>query len=150
MKLLTEDTHSCLFARGNPLFKEAKTDTVLCIVDGDDKYAENRKLLVSDTFFKDSTEPKLDGYNHVRGLAGLASVKKFLVAAVRSAGTDEMALYVPRIAFSYNKYSLFFPDMFQMMQTPGTGLNSLKTTVDLKKMHILFSNRRHTAFKSMC
>jgi hypothetical protein len=108
VKLLTENTHGCLFARGNPLFEEAKSSTTLCIVDGDDKYPEHRRLMVSDNFFQESAEPKLDGYNHVRGLAGLASVKKFLVAAVRSSGTDEMALYVPHIVCSYNKYSLFF------------------------------------------
>ncbi|KAA8896294.1 hypothetical protein FN846DRAFT_910817 [Sphaerosporella brunnea] len=103
VKPLKEDTHSCLFARGNPLFKEAKVSTVLCIVDGDDKYPEHRKLMMSDNFFEDSIEPKLDGYNHVRGLAGLASVKKFLVAAIRSAGTDEMALYVSDNATTWDR-----------------------------------------------
>jgi hypothetical protein len=96
MKPLLEDTHGCIFARGTPIFKEAKDETILCIVKGSDAYPEHRKLLISDNWFKDSDEPNLDGYKPVDGLAGLAGIQKFIVAAVKARGTDEMALYVVR------------------------------------------------------
>lgn len=48
--------------------------------------------MVSDDWFKTQKEPKLDGFREVKGVAVLASVQKFLLAAVRSSGTDEMAL----------------------------------------------------------
>jgi len=93
MKKLREGTHGCMFAHSSPIFKRAKDETILCIVDGDTSYTESRKLLISNNWFKDSEEPKLDGYKTIDGLAGLAGIQKFIVAAVKTRGTDEMALY---------------------------------------------------------
>lgn len=92
MKLLRENTHSCIFARGTEIFTEAKDYTILCIVNGDDRFPEHRKLVVTDDFFENEVEPRLNGYSTVDGLAGIAGVQKFIVAAVKSKGTDEMAL----------------------------------------------------------
>ena len=95
MKLLIKNTHGCLFARGTKHFKEAEDNTILCIVDGKDKLPENRKLVISNDFFEhEPEEPRLDGYKRVEGLVGIAAVQKFILAAVRSYGTEEMALYV--------------------------------------------------------
>lgn len=94
MKRLRDNTHSCIFARGTENFSEAQDHTIVCIVDGKDRYPEHRKLVVTNNFFDNEVEPKLNGYSTVDGLAGIAVVQKFIVAAVKSKGTDEMALYV--------------------------------------------------------
>lgn len=93
MKLLRENTYGCVFARGSEHFSAASDSTVLCIVEGKNMNAENRILVVTEDF-STFDEPALNGYNKVRGLAGLASVSKFLVAAVRPLGTDHMSLFV--------------------------------------------------------
>jgi len=151
LKPLTGGTHTCLFARGNKLFTEGHEDTIFCIVGGEDKYPEHRKLLTSTNFFQDSTEPKLDGYNNVRGLAGLASVSKFIVAAVRSSGTEEMALYVPYVAHSYPfEIFMLFPDTYRITRPLGTAPNSRKTTAGSKKTHIQSLSPLRTASRSTC
>ena len=38
-------------------------------------------------------EPKLDGFQTYEGIVGMVVVQKFLIVAVKSVGTDEMALY---------------------------------------------------------
>ncbi|KAF8248414.1 Oligoxyloglucan reducing end-specific cellobiohydrolase [Wilcoxina mikolae CBS 423.85] len=103
VKFLSANTHGCLFAHGNNVFTQRRVSSIFCIVDGNDKYPEHRKLLTSEDFFGNSVEPKLDGYNTMKGFVGLASVTKFLIAAVRSAGTDEMALYISNDATNWDR-----------------------------------------------
>lgn len=149
--VLAENTRGCLFAHGNKLFKEGPEDAIFCIVDGDDKYPEHRKLLVSNDFFQNSTEPKLDGYSSVKGLVGLAAVSKFIVAAVRSKGTDEMALYVPCITLSYPfRIFILFPDMYRITRLLGTVPNSRKTTAGSRKTLIPSSSPLRTVSRLMC
>jgi len=91
---LKKQTHGCAFARGTKEFKEAQKETVLCIVDGkDDKYQEHWRILVSDDWFDNEEEPRLDGYRAVTGVTIMASVTKFIVAAVKIRGSDNMQLY---------------------------------------------------------
>lgn len=67
----------------------------MCIVDGEDSKPMHRKLVISDDFFGHNQEDvKLDGINVLGGVAELAAVHKFIVVAVKSVGTEEMALYV--------------------------------------------------------
>lgn len=93
IKLLKKLTRTCLFARSTKLMKGGEEDTVLCVLDDATKFHQNRILEISDNF-KDWDAPKLDGINHLKGVNGLAAVQKFMVAALRSEGTDEMALFV--------------------------------------------------------
>ena len=52
-----------------------------------------RRVVVSDDYFKNEEfEPALDGYRQIKGVAVLATVHEFILAAVKSQGTDEMAL----------------------------------------------------------
>ena len=82
-----------MFARSTKIFEGASDETALCIVDDEgSSLRTRRRLVVSDDWFSSQKEPKLDGYREVKGVAVLASVQKFLLAAVRSQGTDEMAL----------------------------------------------------------
>lgn len=93
-KELLGDTHKCMFTQSTPGFNETTDSTVLCIVDGENAHPKHRKLVISDNWFKDKEEPKLDGINVIEGVAETAAVFKFIVVAVKSTGTDEMALYV--------------------------------------------------------
>lgn len=146
MKKLKEGTHGCMFAHSSPVFEGEKDETVLCIVNGDTSYTESRKLLTSKNWFKDSEEPKLDGYKTVNGLAGLAGIQKFIVAAVKTRGTDEMALYVTpgscqRCA---SIFCLLCIDMSRMTPRPGIVLNSHTITAVSEKMRTQFWNLHHT------
>jgi hypothetical protein len=93
-KELLDHTHRCTFTQSTKAFNETTESTVLCIVDGKDSHPLHRKLVISDNWFKDKEEPLLDGIKVVEGVAELAAVYKFIVVAVKSSGTDEMALYV--------------------------------------------------------
>ncbi|KAI5789111.1 hypothetical protein EDC01DRAFT_128633 [Geopyxis carbonaria] len=91
---LRDGTHGCLFAQGTKHFKEASESTILCVVNGKDNFREHRQLLISEDFFASEREPKLDGYNVIEGLVAVAAAQKFIVAAVRTEGTDKLALFV--------------------------------------------------------
>ncbi|CAZ85060.1 unnamed protein product [Tuber melanosporum] len=154
MKKLKEETHGCMFARGTPIFEGAKDETVLCIVNGDTAYTENRRLLVSHNWFRDSEEPKLDGYKTVNGLAGLAGIQKFIVAAVKTRGTDEMALYVTKDTKTWHRAE--FPhdhgglreDAYTVLEsTPYSIQVDVLTTRAMNPMGSLFtSNSNGTYF----
>jgi len=86
-----------MFARSTQVFDKGTQYTILCTVDGKDPSDhEKRRILIDDNWFeggaKKATEPLLDGVRPYEGIAGIASVQKFLVVAVRSPGTDEMLL----------------------------------------------------------
>ncbi|KAH0608049.1 uncharacterized protein H6S33_002101 [Morchella sextelata] len=154
MKQLRDDTHSCIFARGTEIFSEAKDYTIVCIVNGKDSFAEHRKLVVSDNFFDTEVEPKLNGYSTVDGLAGIAGVQKFIVAAVKSKGTDEMALYVTDDTINWDRAE--FPhdhgglkeDAYTILEsTPYSIQVDVLTTKPMNPMGSLFtSNSNGTYF----
>ncbi|KAF8468863.1 hypothetical protein BDZ91DRAFT_847692 [Kalaharituber pfeilii] len=102
-KLVDRRTHGCMFAWSTDLFDQSDKDTILCITDGASSDPEARILLVSNDFFKNSKEPKLDGFREMTGLTGLAAVKRFIVAAVKSPNTDEMALFVSDDAENWDR-----------------------------------------------
>jgi len=86
-----------MFARSTQVLEKATPYTILCTVDGKNPSDyEKRRLLISDNWFEDggkkAIEPLLDGVRPYEGIAGIASVQKFLVVAVRSPGSDEMLL----------------------------------------------------------
>lgn len=94
--MLRQNTHSCIFARSTMSFKKSSSKTVLCI-DEDEisnrKFPMNLRLVTTDDWFK--TEREILGESApLRGVVGLGAVQSFIVAATKSPGTDEMALYV--------------------------------------------------------
>lgn len=96
-------THGCMFARSTPYFDKGSESSVLCIVNGAKPGAENWVLLVADDLSGPWKEPALDGFKEFSGVTGLASVKKFIVAAAKSAGTDEMSLFVSDDADNWDR-----------------------------------------------
>ncbi|KAL7269099.1 vacuolar protein sorting/targeting protein PEP1 [Rhizina undulata] len=147
MKLMRENTHGCLFARGTEIFDEASDYTILCIVDGKDRYPENRKLVVSENFFEGEREPRLDGYKTVEGVVGIASVQKFIVAAVKSAGTEEMALYISDDALMWDRAE-FPQDHGGLKEDAYTILESTPYSIQVDVLTTRASNPFGTLFTS--
>ncbi|KZZ88393.1 vacuolar protein sorting protein [Ascosphaera apis ARSEF 7405] len=102
-KLFMENAWQCLWAVSTPKFGEGldldKTidDRILCIVPGvaSFKDTENR-LVYSDDYFKGGKqkEAPLNNGRAVSGVVSAVSVTKYLLAAVKSVRTNELALYV--------------------------------------------------------
>lgn len=101
---LRDNNLGCSWAAGHPQFAQ-DLDTsddienrILCVVPGlKDPFGHANRLVFSDDFFKsneEGVEVKLQHGRPVTGIISTAAVKKFLVAAARSEGTDELALYV--------------------------------------------------------
>src|SRR5258705_3452725 len=143
-----------MFARSTTEFDKGSENTILCIVDGAKAGLERRILLVSKDFFKARQEPDLDGSKKIEGLTGLASVKKYIVAAVKSAGTDEMALFVSDDGDKWDRAE--FPsdhgglkqDGYTILESTTYGIQvDVLTTTDKNAMGSLFtSNSNGTYF----
>lgn len=68
---------------------------ILCAAEGKfSKQQKDYRLVITDNFGEDFIEPPMSDGRTVAGIAHVASAKGFIVAAARSEGTDEMALYV--------------------------------------------------------
>ncbi|KAK5556632.1 vacuolar protein sorting/targeting protein PEP1 [Exophiala xenobiotica] len=102
-------TRGCQWAVGTPDFAEdiaaEVKDRVFCIVEGlYSPWPKDNRLLVSDNFFDDGEiEPSLDDGRAVTGIISMAAVKGYLVAAAKSEGTDELALYVTKDASQWHR-----------------------------------------------
>ncbi|KAH7060838.1 vacuolar protein sorting/targeting protein 10 [Macrophomina phaseolina] len=98
-KPLIDSRKTCMWARSTDVFTTGDSATdknrILCVTEG--KFSKERKdyrLIYTDNFGDDFTEPPLSEGRTVPGVAHLASAKGYIVAAAKSEGTDEMALYV--------------------------------------------------------
>ncbi|KAK5169935.1 vacuolar protein sorting/targeting protein PEP1, partial [Cryomyces antarcticus] len=86
---------------------DAKLDEnqILCVVEG--KYSmwqKDYRLVTSDDYFKRvEVEPEMADGRSVPGVAQMAAVKGFIVAAAKSEGTDEMALYVTDDSITWHR-----------------------------------------------
>jgi len=102
-------TRGCQWAVSTPGFAEdiaAKVDDrIFCIVEGlYSPWPKDNRLLVSDDYFKSKAiEPQLDGGRAVTGIISMAAVKGYVVAASKSEGTDELALYVTKDASQWHR-----------------------------------------------
>lgn len=102
-------TRGCQWAVSSPLFAPELDseidDRIFCIVEGlYSPWPKDNRLVVSDDFFQAQVlEPELDGGRAVTGIISMAAVKGFLVAAAKSEGTDELALYVTKDASQWHR-----------------------------------------------
>lgn len=93
-------TRGCYWAVGTKMFGEAIAseveDRIFCVKEGlYSPWLKDNRLVVSDDHFKsEEVEPALDGDRAVTGIISMAAVKGYIVAAAKSEGTDELALYV--------------------------------------------------------
>jgi photosystem II stability/assembly factor-like uncharacterized protein len=99
-KLLHKDAINCMWAKTVDQFTTGDEDLdknrIMCNVRGKwDIFSTSSRLLVSDDFFKtEGVEPALQGDRPVPGIVNLAAVKGYFVAAAKSEGSAEMAMYV--------------------------------------------------------
>ena len=99
-KLLHKDAINCMWAKTVDQFTtkddDLDKDRVLCNVRGKFSFFDtDSRLLMSDDFFgTDGVEPALQGNRPVPGVVNLAAVKGYFVAAAKSQGSTEMAMYV--------------------------------------------------------
>jgi hypothetical protein len=96
-KPMVEGVMKCMFARSTEAFKEDSKKGVFCIdfdPDSSRNWPENLRLVKSEDWFETTTVVEVDDSKHVRGFIGMGAVQGFIVAAVKSAGTEELALYV--------------------------------------------------------
>ncbi|KAL1582427.1 hypothetical protein WHR41_08925 [Cladosporium halotolerans] len=99
-KLLHKDAINCMWAKTVDQFttgdKDLDNDRILCNVRGKFTFWEtDSRLLVSDDFFEtEGVEPALQGTRPVPGVVNLAAAKSYFVAAAKSEGSAEMAMYV--------------------------------------------------------
>ena len=158
VKTLREETRGCVFAHSTPLFQTSDDDKddnrIVCVARG--RYSPlpvDNRLVVSDNFFKDEREPYLEDDRTVQGIINVAVVKGFLVAAAKSAKTDELALYVTRDAEQWHR--AVFPSDHRLEQDAYTVLEStnysiqvdVMTTPPINPMGVLFtSNSNGTYF----
>ncbi|KAK3722183.1 vacuolar protein sorting/targeting protein PEP1 [Vermiconidia calcicola] len=107
-KLLKDGAISCLWAKSTDLFTtgDDKTDKkkVICIVEGSfDPFSNNYRLVSSDDFFETEDTPSMGEGNSPSGFMRLAAVKSYIVAAAKSEGTTELAMYVTNNTHTWHR-----------------------------------------------
>ncbi|KAI9927316.1 vacuolar protein sorting/targeting protein PEP1 [Aspergillus wentii] len=113
VKLLRRSIYGCSWAVGHPQFAEDLDvsseieNRIYCIVPGlKSKARHANRLVYSDDFFSsnpEGTEVNLQQGRPASGVLSTAAVKKYLVAAAQSQGTDEHALYVTDDAKTWHR-----------------------------------------------
>jgi hypothetical protein len=86
-----------MFSRSTEAFKQDSKKGVFCISldpDSSRNWPENLRLIKSEDWFETTTVVEVDESKHVRGFIGMGEVQGFIIAAVKSSGTEELALYV--------------------------------------------------------
>ncbi|RMZ90326.1 hypothetical protein DV736_g2450, partial [Chaetothyriales sp. CBS 134916] len=107
--LLKHASRGCSWAVATPQFAEDMADEVdtrvFCVVAG--LYSSSPKdyrLLVSDDYFdQHEVEPALNDGRAVPGIISMAAVNSYVVAAAKSEGTDELALFVTTDASQWHR-----------------------------------------------
>jgi len=108
-KKMRDDALTCLFAQSSGMFKmkrpEVEKTQVFCIVKGSfDSSSNNYRLVSSTDFFQnEDVEPVKHEDRAVTGIMNLAAVKSYIVAAAKSEGTTELALYTTDDAVTWRR-----------------------------------------------
>lgn len=162
-------THSrgCWWALSNPEFAEGPNgddirnkinNRILCIVPGLKNPFFNfaNRLVYSDNFFGDDEEGievgLSSGGRPVSGIIDLAAVKRHVVAAARSEGTDELALYITDDAIIWHRAEFgnqkIEQDGFTVLESTNYSIQiDVQNTGRLGTMGVLFtSNSNGTYF----
>ncbi len=137
---LRGDTAGCYWAKSTPLFTTGNTDLdadrILCITKGEySPFLDDYRLKISDYYFNSNGEdngefePNLEPGRTVSGVANMAIVKKYLVAAAMSKNTDEMALYVTDDTLKWHRAE--FPHDHKLREEAYTILESTNYSIQL-------------------
>lgn len=110
VKLLREGALDCTWAVGRPQFGVGLgidtqiEDRILCVLPG--LKGSGNRLVFTDNYFKDEsdgTEVKLQHGRPVSGILNTAAVTKYIVAAARSPGTNELAMFVTDDSITWHR-----------------------------------------------
>ena len=108
LHLLRGARTSCIWAKTYLPFTTGDAgrdkDLTMCVVEG--KYssrAEKYRMVMSEDFFVHETEPEMSDGRVVSGMVSLAPVTRYIVAASKGEGTDEMALFVTDDATTWHR-----------------------------------------------
>jgi len=156
-KLLHDDAVSCLYAKSTNIFttgdKELDNDQVLCIVKGSfSPFSSDYRLLVSSDYFKtNGYEPEMGDGRPVSGVANLAAVKSYMVAAAKSEGTTELAMYVTddvktwhRAEFGEHKLE---EDAYTLLESTNYSMQvDVLTTKPMSPMGVLLTSNSNGTF----
>ncbi|GMF71610.1 unnamed protein product [Aspergillus oryzae] len=161
VKLLRESTGGCAWAVGHPQFAEDLNlaeeikDRSFCVVPGlKVPLPHANRLVYSDDYFRgnaEGTETKLQEGRPVSGVISTAAVKKFIVAAAKSKGTEELALYVTVDAKNWHRAEFdghrIEEDAYTMLESTNYSLQVDVLTSPRSGMGVLFtSNSNGTYF----
>jgi hypothetical protein len=142
-KALRDNTSGCQWAKGTELFAERQSgvedNRILCITKG--KYTPWKKdyrLMLSDSFFQDEFEPALEEGRTVSGVAKIAAVKSYILAASVADKTDEMALYVTYDTLKWHR--AIFPHDHKLVEEAYTILESTNYSIQIDVMTTKPSN----------
>ena len=96
---LREGSRGCHWAASTPRFgvgiEPVVNNRIFCLVRGFySPWPKDNRLLVSDDYFETEFEPALEDGRIVAGIIEMVSVSKYVLAAAKAQGTDELALYV--------------------------------------------------------
>ena len=96
---LRTNTRGCRWAASTPRFgigiEPEVDDRVFCIAKGlYSPWPKDNRLMVSDNYFDTELETVVDSGRTVAGIIETAPVSKYMLAATKSEGSDELALYV--------------------------------------------------------
>jgi hypothetical protein len=138
-------TEGCHWAKSTELFttgqKDLDDDRIICVVRGRfSPWSKDYRLVISDDFFIENQEfePELEPGRTVQGVVNLAAVKKFLIIAVTSDRTDEMALYISDDAIKW--HGAIFPHDHKLMNDAYTVLESTNYSIQIDALNSRPSN----------
>ncbi|KAK4540808.1 hypothetical protein LTR36_008885 [Oleoguttula mirabilis] len=157
-KLLKEDALSCLYAKSTELFttgdKERDDDQVLCIVKGSfSPFSSDYRLLTSSNYFKtEGVEPAMSADGRpASGIMNLAAVKSYMVAAAKSEGTTELAMYVTDDAQTWHRAEFgehkLEEDAYTLLESTNYSMQvDVLTTKPTSPMGVLLTSNSNGTF----
>ncbi|PWY66346.1 vacuolar protein sorting/targeting protein 10 [Aspergillus heteromorphus CBS 117.55] len=162
IKLLRESAAGCSWAVGHPQFaedmdiSEELNDRSLCVVPGlKVPFGHANRLVYSDDYFSsniEGTEVKLQEGRPVSGVISTAAVKKFIVAAVKSKGTEELALFVTTDTDTWSRAEFdghrVEQDAYTMLESTNYSLQVDVLTSPSSSMGVLFTSNSNGTFFS--
>lgn len=156
--LLLDDAVSCLYAKSTELFttgdKDLDADQVLCIVKGDfSPFSADYRLLISSDYFRtDGVEPAMNADGRpVSGITNLAAVKSYMVAAAKSEGTTELAMYVTDDANTWHRAEFgehkLEEDAYTLLESTNYSMQvDVLTTKPTSPMGVLLTSNSNGTF----
>ncbi|KAL1893465.1 vacuolar protein sorting/targeting protein PEP1 [Ceratocystis pirilliformis] len=157
---LRVDNSGCWWAKSTPEFTtgsdELDAKRIMCVVrDFFSPFKEDQRLFYSDNFFEthgdttvEETEIKLHDGKDVVGVVNLAMIKKFILAATASVGTDEMGLYVSDDSVNWHRAMFPTSHNHRVNQEAYTILESTNYSIQVDIMTTRPSNPMGVLFTS--